>query len=192
MSNNPNYYSPDIEIADLGAERFDQDVAAIGDRDHAFFATGSVNVAKGRAPKGLESQVFAWNQFAFVDEDKDVVAEMKGDLHGGQLHRANRAARESAMDIIREEGPMGGGYGGGGMGPMGGGRGEQGFGVAGFGGLGGKSRGKKKDGGIGGGFQAPKPLRAACKPPHDARPLAKGFAEELSADMFWNTPIAQE
>lgn len=32
-------------------------------------------------------------------------------------------------------------------------------------------------------------LRAAMKPSHDCFPMAKGYAEELSADMFWDEPI---
>jgi hypothetical protein len=36
----------------------------------------------------------------------------------------------------------------------------------------------------------PDGLKAGMKPDHEAPPLAKGIPEELSADMFWDGPIA--
>lgn len=162
--NETEYFETETAIHDLGRERFDHDVAAIGDRDTAFFASGPVNVAKGRAPMGMERQVFAWNTMHYTTEDKDDKEELKGDLHGGQLHRQNRAARAPPPKLDMIGG--GGGGGGGGMRRRG---------------------GANKAGGIDGGLE--ESLRAAMKPEHDAPPLAKGFAEELSADMFWSEPI---
>jgi hypothetical protein len=88
-----------------------------------------VTVAKGRAPRGLENAVFAWNSMAYTmdDDERNVKEEAKGDLHGGQLHRANRAARG--------ETPAFGGQGGG----RGGYGGERG------GGMGGRGRGGEEE-----------------------------------------------
>ncbi|KAF2245454.1 hypothetical protein BU26DRAFT_532985 [Trematosphaeria pertusa] len=162
------FYAFTTELADLGRERFDHDTAAIGDRDFAFYATAPVNVRQGRAPQGLESQVFAWNTFQYTTEERDDREELKGALHDGQLHRANRAARgEQAPEPVR-------GYGGG-RGGRGGGRGGRG---------GREGQGQGQQGGV-----APDALVAARKPEGSAPPLAKGYAEELSADMFWSEPI---
>lgn|SRR4051812_23572617 len=90
----PTYYDTQTYLHDLGRERFDQDVAAITDRDISLYSHAPTAVAKGRAPKGLEQQVFAWNTMQYTTEDKDEKEEKKGDLHGGQLYRQNRAARE--------------------------------------------------------------------------------------------------
>jgi hypothetical protein len=81
------------ELADLGRLRFDHDTAQATDRDAALFSHQPVTVRQGRAPKGLEGQVFAWNTFKFTTEERDEKEELKGDLHEGQLHRQNRAAR---------------------------------------------------------------------------------------------------
>jgi hypothetical protein len=90
----PVAFASSTEIMDLGRERFDKDVAAANDRDTSlYYAPGTVNVHEGRAPKGMESKVWAWKTLQFTDEDKNRKEEMKGDLHGGQLHRQNRAAR---------------------------------------------------------------------------------------------------
>ncbi|KAF1832056.1 hypothetical protein BDW02DRAFT_605126 [Decorospora gaudefroyi] len=88
------FYHGSVELADLGRARFDQDTAAIGDRDLALYAAQPVVAPTGRAPKGLEDQVFAWNTFKFTTAEVDSREELKGNLHGGQLHRANRAVRE--------------------------------------------------------------------------------------------------
>ncbi|KAF2472860.1 uncharacterized protein BDR25DRAFT_283415 [Lindgomyces ingoldianus] len=100
-------YPYDTSLADLGQIRYDQDVAAIGDRDHAFFTQAPVHVASGRAPEGLEAQVFAWNLMQHTTEDRDDREELKGDLHGGQLHRANRAALQPVPNMSLLE-PVGG------------------------------------------------------------------------------------
>ena len=49
----------------------------------------------------------------FVDEEKNSKEELKGDLHGGQLHRQNRAAIQGPEPV-----PFGG------MGAQGGGKGK--------------------------------------------------------------------
>ncbi|KAF2199185.1 hypothetical protein GQ43DRAFT_335462, partial [Delitschia confertaspora ATCC 74209] len=82
----------DTSLADLGLARFNEDVAAVDRADHALHVRHPITVAQGRAPPGLEAQVFAWNAFTLIHDDRDAVAEAKGDLHGGQLHRANREA----------------------------------------------------------------------------------------------------
>ncbi|KAF2870463.1 hypothetical protein BDV95DRAFT_573880, partial [Massariosphaeria phaeospora] len=93
--------------------------------------------------------------------------ELKGDLHGGQLHRQNRAARMGPeLEPQPYAGRGGGGYGRGGGG---GGRGGR--------------------GGRGGGPVAADSLCAGRKPPGDVPPLAKGYAEELSGDLFFKDPI---
>ncbi|ORY18926.1 hypothetical protein BCR34DRAFT_453578, partial [Clohesyomyces aquaticus] len=156
-------------LADLGQSRYDQDVAAVGDRDHAFFAAEPLHVARGRAPKGLEAQVFAWNLLQHDAGEKDDREELKGDLHGGQLHRANRAALHphSAMP---PPSPMTRG-----------------------GGDGGRERGRKgRGGGQMNGNGKPHgsdSMIAAMKPDKECAPQAKGIAAELSADLFWNGPI---
>src|SRR5438132_589445 len=74
---NANYYQMETAIHDLGRERFDQSTAEVGDRDAALFASQPVSVRKGRAPRGLEAQVFAWNTMKYTTEDRDNLAEMK-------------------------------------------------------------------------------------------------------------------
>jgi hypothetical protein len=115
------YFTTSIEIADLGAARFDHDVAAVGDRDYALNRPGQhVAVQAGRAPRGLESQVFAWNTFQYMDGERNEKEEKKGDLHEGQLHRANRAAAAGGGQVMGFEnrpatygdGGMRGGFGG--------------------------------------------------------------------------------
>jgi len=104
------YFTSSTELADLGSARFDHDTAAIGDRDFSLRTTHTpVSVPTGRAPKGLEGQVFAWNTFQYTTAERDEKEEKKGDLHEGQLHRANRAA----AGVVR---PPVGGFGGGGKG----------------------------------------------------------------------------
>ncbi|KAF2014310.1 hypothetical protein BU24DRAFT_492970 [Aaosphaeria arxii CBS 175.79] len=175
-------YSQDDDIAgmgalhDLGNTRFDHDTAAIGDRDSAFFANRPIHVAKGVAPKGLEAVVFSWHALQYTTEDKDEKEELKGDLHGGQLHRANRAARE------RENGHqhMMMMHGGGGEGRRGGkkkGRGGPMMGMP------------MREGAFKQGIEG---YTAAMKPPgKDVLPCAKGFPEELSKDLFWDGPIVE-
>lgn len=175
------YFTTSIEIADLGAARFDHDVAAVGDRDYALNRPGQpVAVQAGRAPKGLESQVFAWNTFQYTTEDRNEKEEKKGDLHEGQLHRANRAAAGGGQMMGFENTPPTYGNAGGGKGGFGG---RGGFG----GGKGGMRGGAGGPGGPGGGQMDA--LCAGRKPDVHAPPLAKGFAEELDKSLFWDEPI---
>jgi hypothetical protein len=154
-------YNSATELADLGRDRYDHDTAAVGDRDHALFAGGPVNVRQGRASAGMGAQVFAWNTFQYETEDRNEREELKGDLHGGQLHRQNRAARGELQPPPMERAPAGGR-----------GRGARGR----------AARERQTDLG-------PDGLQAGMKPDYDAPPLAKGIPEELSADMFWDGPI---
>jgi hypothetical protein len=178
MSSNPDpndpqnqttYYSSSTAIADLGSARFDHDVAAIDtQRDTALLGNRHVHVPKGQAPRGFEAKAFAWSTLQYTTEDKDAKEEAKEDLHGGQLHRLNRAAKEPFAGAMGFSGGERGGFGGGGRGG---------------------GRGGRKGGGRG---QPPAEngVRCAYKPEGpDVLPLAKGFAEELSADMFWDKPI---
>jgi hypothetical protein len=155
------YYNPDAELADLGRARYDHDTAAVGDRDSALFAGGPIHIRQGRAAKGMDAQVFAWNTFQYETEDRNEREELKGDLHGGQLHRQNRAARGELPPPPMERVHAGGGRGG-----M---RGRA-------------ARERRADTG-------PDGLRAGMKPDHEAPPLAKGIPEELSPDLFWDEPI---
>lgn len=173
----PTFFHSSTELADLGQARFDHDTAEATDRDASLFTHQPVTIRQGRAPKGLENAVFAWNTFKYTTEERDDREELKGDLHEGQLHRQNRAARGDEGDGGRGGfGRQGGGFGcgrGGGMmgrGGAGGGRGGRG------------GRAERDDGMM-------DALCAGRKPEGDAPPLAKGFAEELSKDMFWDGPI---
>ncbi|OSS53034.1 hypothetical protein B5807_02937 [Epicoccum nigrum] len=169
------YFTTSIEIADLGAARFDQDVAAIGDKDYALIRPGQpVAVQAGRAPKGLESQVFAWNTFQYTTEERNEKEEKKGDLHEGQLHRANRAASGGGQIMGYDSRPPNYGNAGGMRGGFGSGRGGMRGGAGGPGGPGGGQMGA---------------LCAGRKPAVHAPPLAKGFAEELDKSLFWDEPI---
>lgn len=167
MSTNP-YFTPTTELADLGSARFDHDTAAIGDKDYALTRScNPVTVQAGRAPKGLESQVFAWNTFQFTTEDRNEKEEKKGDLHEGQLHRANRVAAGQAV---------GGGFENGRVANGGGGRGGKG--------------GRASAGRVETGRGTMDALVAGRKPEGvPVPPLAKGFAEELDKNMFWEEPI---
>ncbi|KAH9880372.1 hypothetical protein IAQ61_000663 [Plenodomus lingam] len=190
-------FSPTTELLDLGRERFDQATANPTSRDHALLRgpqhTQPYMLPTGKAPRGLESKVFAWNVFQHTTEERDEREEAKGDLHEGQLHRYNRAARRE-----EERGGMGGGGGGGGGG---------GFTSA------AATRGRERGMPIrtltnpAPGTNSPRnnsarPLTQAQHPIHatdalcagrkpdvSAPPLAKGFAEELDRSMFWDGPI---
>ena len=171
-----SYFASSIEIADLGGARYDQETAAIGDRDYSLVRPGQqVAVQAGRAPKGLESQVFAWNTFQYTTEERNEKEELKGDLHEGQLHRANRAAAGGGQIGGFENRPrVFGNTGGMGRGAFGSGRG---------------GRGGMRGGAGGPGGEQMDALCAARKPAVHAPPMAKGFAEELDKSLFWDEPI---
>lgn len=170
MSQNdqPVYFTSSTELADLGAARFDHDTAAVGDKDYALtsYHHAPVTVQAGRAPKGLENQVFAWNTFQYTTTERDEKEERKGDLHEGQLHRANRAAAGIPPPVMAHENRPAS-YGSGGRGGRGGGGG----------------------GGVGRDDAQLDALCAGRKPEGIAPPLAKGFAEELDKSLFWDEPI---
>ncbi|KAF1976538.1 hypothetical protein BU23DRAFT_528213 [Bimuria novae-zelandiae CBS 107.79] len=112
---NTNNNATSNEFADLGRARYDQDTAAVGDRDDALYANGPVLVRQGRAPAGMEQQIFAWSTFQFETDERNEREELKGDLHGGQLHRQNRAARGEPTGLPPPRDPhrrRGGGMGG--------------------------------------------------------------------------------
>lgn len=165
------YFNSSTELADLGAARFDHDTAAVGDKDYALTSYGRapVNVQTGRAPKGLENQVFAWNTFQYTTTERDEKEEKKGDLHEGQLHRQNRAAAGIPPAVMAHENRPAS-YGRSGTRGARGGR------------SGGRSNGN--DGQL-------DALCAGRRPAGDAPPLAKGFAEELDKSMFWDEPIVR-
>ncbi|KAG9195192.1 hypothetical protein G6011_00312 [Alternaria panax] len=167
-----SFYNSSVELADLGITRFDQDTAAIGDRDYALHADQPVIARAGRAPRGLESQVHAWNTFQYTTDEVNGREELKGDLHGGQLHRENRAAANpQAM-----------------MAPMDGRGGRGAFERGGRGG----SRVVRAGGGGRGGGRYDRQMEGLCagrKPDFDAPPMAKGMAEEMNRSMFWDGPI---
>ncbi|KAF2998812.1 hypothetical protein E8E13_001596 [Curvularia kusanoi] len=198
MSSPPRttYFTGDAELADLGGVRFNHDVAAVGDKDYALRGPAPVHVQAGRAPRGLEIQVHMWNTFQYMTDERNEKEEKKGDLHEGQLHRANRAAAGGAglmgtNAVISNTNPVFSGpvmahegrpapYGNGGM------RGGRG----GRGGMGGRSGGVTGGGPMRG--QAGGQLDALCaarKPAHPALPCAKGIAEELDKSLFWDGPI---
>jgi hypothetical protein len=167
-----SFYHNSVELADLGIKRFDQDTAAIGDHDFALHANQPVITRAGRAPRGLESQVHAWNTFQYTTDEVDSREELKGDLHGGQLHRENRAAANpQGMAPMDFSGGRGRGFERGGRAGARGGR------------AGGAGRGGVRDDGQMEG------LCAGRKPDFDAPPMAKGMAEEMDKSMFWDEPI---
>lgn len=159
------------ELADLGAARFDRDTAAVGDKDYALnsYSQAPITVQAGRAPKGLENQVFAWNTFQYTTTERDEREERKGDLHEGQLHRANRAAQGLPPSVKAHENRSVS-YGSGSRGERGG-------------------RGSRGGGACGRNDVQLDALCAGRKPECTAPPLAKGFAEELDKSMFWDGPI---
>ncbi|USP75659.1 hypothetical protein yc1106_02933 [Curvularia clavata] len=103
------HFDPMAELLDLGRMRFDTETAAPSNRDTALAYPGAHTALlprAGHAPRGLEAQVHAWTTFQYTTDEVDVKEELKGDLHGGQLHRVNRAAR-GEEPIIREKGGKG-------------------------------------------------------------------------------------
>ncbi|KAF2789380.1 hypothetical protein K505DRAFT_193653, partial [Melanomma pulvis-pyrius CBS 109.77] len=163
------------EILDLGRDRFDHDTAAIGDRDTALHRTpGTVKVAKGRAPPGLEPQVFAWNSLQYMAAEENAKEALKG-----SLHRAARAPQPP-------QGPQGG-AGGAWGGQLGRGDGQL---VREDGKLSKRRRGGK--GGTRGGRATTETddcVVAARGPAGDVPPLAKGCAVELDRSLFWEENI---
>jgi hypothetical protein len=160
-NHNPNFFHSSTELADLGRERFDHDTAEITDRDAALFADQPVNVRKGKAPRGLENQVFAWTTFKYTTEERDDREELKGELHEGQLYRQNKAARDLDAGMYgRGGGPSRGGMNGGGRG--------------------GRNAGQNENVGD--------TLCAGRKPDGEAAPLAKGTGD-MDKKLFWSGPI---
>jgi hypothetical protein len=163
-----NYYSSDL--ADLGSARFTQEVAAIDpQRDLALKAGHPVSIARGRAPPEKRGTVFAWNIFGQTTDDIDVKEQAKGDLHGGHLHRLNRAAAQMEQPPLFSSGPATGHTSGWAK------QGKRGKG---------KQKEEKQEQ-----IEGVHYLQAASRPDHDAAPLAKGKAAELDNDLFWNEPI---
>ncbi|KAJ4354168.1 uncharacterized protein N0V89_005901 [Didymosphaeria variabile] len=151
------------EAADLGQERYDQDTAAIGDRDDALYANGPVLVRQGRAPAGMEQQIFAWSAFQYETEERNSREELKGDLHGGQLHRQNRAARGEQTGPPPPREPRRGKDRRGGPGGMTGSNAQANPGL--------------------------EPLICGRRVDDKTPKLAKGRPEELDEDLFWDKPI---
>lgn len=156
----PTYFVSSTELADLGAARFDHDTAAVGNKDYALTSNTPVTVQAGRAPRGLENQVFAWTTFQYTTAGRDEREEKKGDLHEGQLHRQNRAAVTAHSTSLAPR--------------------------AGDGCARGRQAGAGKRSNDNG---QPDALCAGRKPEGNALPLAKGFAKELEKSMFWDQPI---
>ena len=169
------------ELHDLGSARYNTSTAAITDKDYALHPSSSTltpqvlaarALAAGQAPKGYESKVHAWMTFASTTEEVEMPEELKGDLHGGQLHRENRAVREM------ESGGGGAGFGG-----------ARGGGYMGGGG-GGRSRGGQRGAKVGElGAAAQLALCAGRKAEDGGPPMAKGVAGEMDKGMFWEESI---
>ncbi|KAF2809472.1 uncharacterized protein BDZ99DRAFT_571289 [Mytilinidion resinicola] len=86
---------------DLNISRYNDAVAAAGDRDPAMrYGLEGATMLPGRARAGFESVAAGWQNFYLATENHNEHAEGLGDLHAGQLHRLNRA--------VRGEGPGGG------------------------------------------------------------------------------------
>ena len=100
---------PHFTTADLSIERYNETVAAYTERDHAFRTGYLPTLQKPKPAKGAEEACAAWSSkspfsqpfsarstdfigFSETTDQKDADAIAKGDLHGGQLHRMNRAA----------------------------------------------------------------------------------------------------
>lgn len=83
---------PHFTTADLGIERYNETVAAYTERDYAFRTGYLPTLQQPKPAKGAEEACAAWSRFSETTDQKDADAIAKGDLHGGQLHRMNRAA----------------------------------------------------------------------------------------------------
>jgi hypothetical protein len=179
---NPNFFHSSTELADLGRARFDHDTAEITDRDASLFSAQPVTVRQGRAPRGLENQVFAWNTFKYTTDERDDREELKGELHEGMLRRQNRAARETGPGMGFGNGGGRGGFDGmGGRGGFGGGGGMMGGGRRGM--NGGGRNANQNDG------MPDTTVCAGRKPDVEAAPLAKGTGD-MDKKLFWSGPIA--
>lgn len=177
------FYASATEIADLGRERFDHDTAAFGDRDDVARLAGPVILRQGRAPPGMENKVFEWSLLQYDTGEQNEREELKGELHGGQLHRQNRVARGELAGPPPPQIHMAPRSGRGGRGMAHGASSMRG-GMMGAGFRGGFA--------MDGGTLAPEDLVAARRTDPNAPPLAKGYPKELSADMFWSEPIVRE
>ncbi|KAF2490771.1 hypothetical protein BU16DRAFT_565706 [Lophium mytilinum] len=89
-----NHHARDFTEGDLGTSRYNEAVAAPGDRDAAFYrGLGGSTMIPGRARPGFERAAADWQNFHRGTEDVNDHADDLGELHAGQLHRLNRAAR---------------------------------------------------------------------------------------------------
>ena len=174
-SESAQFYYSSVELADLGRSRFDQDVAGAGDRDYALNTARLVMAPTARAPRGMESAVHAWTTFQYTTDEVNATEELKGDLHGGQLHRENRMAGMGQTGMPQMGRGSSWGSAGGGGSSRGGGN------IGGGGGRGGRNGVREEVQNEG--------LCAGRKPDVDAPPLAKGMAEEMDKSMFWDEPI---
>ncbi|KAF1994034.1 hypothetical protein P154DRAFT_527346 [Amniculicola lignicola CBS 123094] len=177
-------FDPSVAFADLGLHRADQEVAAAGERDFALqYGQPGVHV-QAQLPRGTDAHAFAWHTFQYTTTDRDQNAELKDDLHSGQLHRQNRAAVQAQMQMQMHSAHDRSGPG---LGPLGYGM-ESPPRVRGRSGREGRgSRGAR--GGRGAGRNETPNLIAAVKPDYQSAPLAVGVPEEVSADVFFDGPL---
>ncbi|PVI01911.1 hypothetical protein DM02DRAFT_703803 [Periconia macrospinosa] len=109
--------TPQTELDDLGSARYDADTAAFGERDASAFLAQRIRLRPTHAATSLDpetqSKIQEWKTFQYVTDDVDEREERKGDLHGGQLHRENRAAARAEKGKGKGRGGRGGGRGGG-------------------------------------------------------------------------------
>jgi hypothetical protein len=173
MSSSPTSYRAN-ELDDLGQARADADTAAIGDKDYALRNAIETHVRRPKPAKGHEATIFAWNSLQYTTEDRNLQEEAKGDLHGGQLHRANRAAREQGEQ----------------------GRAPEGFERGGRMFRGGKTREGRDRGKGASGRRVEEDLyenfAAGRKPDFDALPVGKAVPEEVRAEDVWGEEILEE
>lgn len=132
----------------------------------SYLGFSPVFVRQGRAPAGMEQQVFAWSTFQYETDERDDREERKGDLHGGQLHRQNRAARGEPTGPPPPRASSG--------------RGRGGRGRGGHNGLNGQN---------GQGAQDELQPKICARAQEGVPNLAKGKPQELSDDLFWDKPI---
>ncbi|OCL01751.1 hypothetical protein AOQ84DRAFT_306091 [Glonium stellatum] len=92
---------PHFTTLDLGIDRYNEAVAARTERDHALNSSQLPILQRPKPLKGTEEACAAWDKFSETTDEKDHDAMAKGDLHGGQLHRLNRAAVRPIADSHR-------------------------------------------------------------------------------------------